>query len=180
MSDSWFPQAGKDWTATAWQSFEELRTQFKQNVEGRMRRGDVRAAVLHLLAESPMHGYQIIHEIEQRSGGSWKPSPGSVYPTLQLLADEGLIKASESGGRRTYTITPAGREVVAAEADRPAPWETSPMRPKGPRGALGAAGLELARAAAEVARVGSAAQIAEAEQVLEDARRALHAILAQE
>ncbi|MBN9188385.1 MAG: PadR family transcriptional regulator, partial [Microbacterium sp.] len=77
-----------------WEGLEQLRAMFEQRVGGgpapRMSRGDVRTAVLALLAEQPMHGYQIISEIEKRSGGSWKPSAGSVYPTLQLLADEGL------------------------------------------------------------------------------------------
>ncbi|MFY0022555.1 PadR family transcriptional regulator, partial [Acinetobacter baumannii] len=74
-----------------------------------MNKGDVRSAVLSLLLEEPMHGYQIIREIEERSGGSWKPSPGSVYPTLQLLTDEGLVRAEESGGRKTYSLTEEGR-----------------------------------------------------------------------
>ena len=89
----------------------------------RMGRGDVRTAVLALLAEKPMHGYQIIQQIEERSGGSWKPSPGSVYPTLQLLADEGLIRAEESNGRKTYSLTEEGREVADAAAEKSAPWE---------------------------------------------------------
>src|SRR5690606_36243181 len=69
---------------------------FGQKVGSRVGRGDVRAAILSLLSEQPMHGYQIIQQIEERSGGSWKPSPGSVYPTLQLLTDEGLIDVEES------------------------------------------------------------------------------------
>ena len=115
-----------------------------------MGRGDVRAAVLALLAEQPMHGYQIIREIEERSGGSWKPSAGSVYPTLQLLADEGLISAEESNGRKTYSLTDAGRDEADAAGDRSAPWETP--RSSGPTafGALPKAGIELAQAAAQV------------------------------
>src|SRR5699024_5639742 len=73
----------------------------------RANRGDVRAAVIHLLAEEPMHGYQIIREIEQRSDGAWKPSAGSVYPSLQLLADEGLLTVEEDAGRKTYSLTEA-------------------------------------------------------------------------
>ncbi len=72
-------------------------------------RGDVRSAVLALLTEEPMHGYQIIQEIGRRSGGAWKPSPGSVYPTLQQLEDEGLVRADEQEGRRVYRLTDAGR-----------------------------------------------------------------------
>lgn len=83
-----------------------------------MARGDVRTAVLSLLAEKPMHGYQIINEIAERSGGTWKPSAGSVYPTLQLLADEGLIEAEEQNGRKTYSLTEAGR-AIADESLRP-------------------------------------------------------------
>jgi Fe2+ or Zn2+ uptake regulation protein len=93
-----------------WQAVEELRSRFEKRSGSRAGRGEVRSAVLALLAERPMHGYQIIREIEERSGGSWKPSAGSVYPTLQLLADEGLIRAEESNGRKIYSLTEAGRE----------------------------------------------------------------------
>src|SRR5437868_13373165 len=75
----------------------------------RARRGDVRAAVLALLAERPMHGYEMIKEIEQRSDGAWTPSAGSIYPTLQLLEDEGLIRGEESEGKRRFTLTEEGR-----------------------------------------------------------------------
>jgi len=93
-----------------WQAVEELRSRFEKRGGTRAGKGEVRAAVLALLAERPMHGYQIIREIEERSGGSWKPSAGSVYPTLQLLADEGVISAEESNGRKIYSLTEAGRE----------------------------------------------------------------------
>ena len=85
-------------------------------------RGDIRAAILALLAEEPMHGYQIIQELAERTGGVWRPSPGSVYPTLQQLEDEELVRetASESG-KRVYELTDAGREQAAAA---PAPWTT--------------------------------------------------------
>ena len=82
----------------------------------RGRRPNVRAAVLALLNERPMHGYEMITELETRTGGIWRPSPGSVYPTLQLLEDEGLIISEEAGGRKRFTLTDAGR----AEAERPA------------------------------------------------------------
>ena len=99
-------------------AMEQLRGQFEQKANTRMGRGDVRAAVLAILAEKPMHGYQIMSEIEARSGGAWKPSPGSVYPTLQLLADVGLIRAEESNGRKTYSLTEEGRLVADAAGDR--------------------------------------------------------------
>lgn len=144
-----------------------------------MARGDVRAAVLALLAEEPMHGYQIIHEIEERSGGAWRPSAGSVYPTLQLLADEGLIAAEEKNGRKTYSLTDVGREAVADAADTPAPWETSGARHAGRVTALPKAGMELAGAAAQVAQTGTPEQVEQAVQILDDARRKLYSLLAQ-
>ncbi len=178
MSGTFTPADG--WPGTAmWDAFEKLRGQFEQKAGTRMGRGDVRAAVLALLAEKPMHGYQLIQEIEDRSGGSWKPSPGSVYPTLQLLADEGLISATESNGRKTYALTPEGQELVDAGAGNPAPWAAENSRGFNRTTALPKAGLELAQAAAQVGRSGSAAQVAEATAVLDEARRKLYSILAQ-
>src|SRR5690242_5680234 len=77
----------------------------------RRRRGDVRYAILDALAERPMHGYEIMSWLEERSGGRWRPSPGSVYPTLQLLEDEGLVAGSDEGGRRVFALTDAGRQA---------------------------------------------------------------------
>lgn len=160
-----------------WQAVEELRSRFEKRSGSRAGRGEVRSAVLALLVERPMHGYQIIREIEERSGGSWKPSAGSVYPTLQLLADEGLIRAEESNGRKIYSLTEAGREVAGADAS--APWDaTAPASGTGFT-ALPKAGVELAQAASQVARTGTPEQVQEAVAVLEDARRRLYAILAQ-
>src|SRR3954454_12007422 len=158
-----------------WQAFEQLRSRFEKSAGSRVSRGDVRAAVLPLLAEQQMHGYQIIHQIEERSGGLWKPSAGSVYPTLQLLADEGLISAEGSNGRKTYSVTDAG----GLEVDRSgvsAPWT---VNEGATHGSLARAGVELAQAAAQVGRTGSDAQIQQAVDVLNDARRKLYAILAQ-
>ena len=89
---------------------------------GRRGRGDVRAAILALLAERPMHGYEMIQELEARTGGVWRPSPGSVYPTLQLLEDEDLIAGEEGEGRRRFALTDAGR-AEAERQDQQAPWE---------------------------------------------------------
>jgi len=163
-----------------WDALNQLRGMFEQKAGPRMGRGDVRAAVLALLAERPMHGYQIISEIAERSGGAWKPSAGSVYPTLQLLADEGLISAEESNGRKTYSLTEAGRAEAEASADRPAPWQTSSGRDSGTVGALPKAGIELAQAAAQVGRTGTPEQVKQAVEVLDDARRRLYSILAQD
>ena len=165
-----------------WQAMEQFRARFEKKVGTRMGRGDVRAAVLALLAERPMHGYQIIHEIEERSGGSWKPSPGSVYPTLQLLNDEGLISAEESNGRKTYALTEAGR-AEAARAGASEPWGASGTGSEGGDrdfAALPKAGFELAQAAAQVGRTGTPEQVKQAVAELEDARRRLYSIVAQD
>ncbi|UOQ61451.1 PadR family transcriptional regulator [Leucobacter rhizosphaerae] len=176
-------------TDTVWQALDHLRSKFEKRAGSRVGRGDVRIAVLALLAERPMHGYQIIREIEERSGGSWKPSAGSVYPTLQLLADEGLIEAEEEHGRKTYVLTEAGREV-AAEDSADLPWGAtaagSGARATGGDGedlgfgALPKAGVEFAQAAAQVHRSGSPEQVQQAITVIDEARKRLHAILAQD
>lgn len=167
--------------ADLWESLGQLRETFEQRVGTRMGRGDVRAAVLATLAEQPMHGYQIIRAIEERSGGAWKPSPGSVYPTLQLLADEGLVTADEADGRKTYSLTEAGRaEAQAAAADRSTPWEMPGMRAASRAGAIPKAGAQLAQAAAQVAQHGTSEQVTEAVAALDEARRKLYTILAQD
>ena len=161
-----------------WQAVEELRSRFEKRAGTRAGKGEVRSAVLALLAERPMHGYQIIREIEERSGGSWKPSAGSVYPTLQLLADEGTISAEESNGRKIYSLTEAGREEVAQDHGA-TPWD-SPGSHAGGFAALPKAGVELAQAAAQVGRTGSPEQVQQAVAVRDDARRRIYAILAQD
>src|SRR5690349_3208445 len=88
----------------------------------RARRGDIRTAALLLLAEEPRNGYQIMQELEERSGGAWRPSPGSVYPALAQLEDEGLVRVEEVDGRKTYALTDAGRAYVQ-ERKLGAPWE---------------------------------------------------------
>jgi DNA-binding PadR family transcriptional regulator len=162
-----------------WQAMDQLRAKFEKRVGGRMGRGDVRQAVLALLAEQPMHGYQIIHEIEERSGGHWKPSAGSVYPTLQLLADEGLISAEESNGRKTYSLTDAGREEVAGSAGS-SPWAPESDTEDAKFTALPKAGIELAQAAAQVGRTGSPEQVKQAVAAIDEARRRIYSILAQD
>ena len=177
------PFGGAGGPASAiFEAMDQLRKSFDQRTGGpsRMARGDVRAAVIALLAEEPMHGYQIINEISERTGGSWKPSAGSVYPTLQLLADEGLITAEEQNGRKTYSLTGAGREDAEVAAEKPAPWEAFSSRDSGHLTALPKAGMDLAAAAAQVARTGSPEQVKEAISVLDESRRRLYAILAQE
>ena len=181
MKESWFKNSDGAWPgAAAWETLDDLRHQFKRNVDMRMRRGDVRAAIIRLLAESPMHGYQIIHEIETRSGGAWKPSPGSIYPALQLLADEGLIVSHEAEGRRTHSLTESGRAMAESESTVTAPWVTGSDREPGPRGALAMAGITVARAAADVARKAKEEKILEATSVLDEAAKKLRAMLTQD
>jgi DNA-binding PadR family transcriptional regulator len=160
-----------------WQAMDQLRSTFDRRDGARAPRGEVRAAILALLAERPMHGYQVIHEIDERSGGDWKPSAGSVYPTLQLLADEGLIVAEETDGRKVYSLTESGR--AAAGVDAPDPW--APQRSTGDRRtALPKAGVELARATAQVGRTGTPAQVDETVAILDEARRRIYSILARD
>ena len=191
MSDSftgdWFGQRdrgqgqGRPGSGGLWDAMDQLRDMFEQKVMSpRMGRGDVRTAILAVLADRPMHGYQIIYEIEERSGGTWKPSPGSVYPTLQLLADEGLITAEEAGGKKTYSLTDAGKAAAAASEDRSAPWETPGRKDAARSTVLPKAGAKLAQAAAQVATSGSPEQVQQAVDVLDEARRKLYSILAQD
>jgi DNA-binding PadR family transcriptional regulator len=147
---------------------------------GRARRGDVRAAVIALLTERPMHGYEIIQELSERTGGLWKPSPGSVYPTLQLLEDEGLVAAEEDGGKRRYSLTDTGRGAASEQAGQKAPWEqlTDGAEPELLK-LRQSTGLLIA-AVHQLMHAGTSAQQGEAEAILADARRRLYAILATE
>ena len=147
---------------------------------GRRRRGDIRYVLLELLAEQPRHGYELMKELERRHGEFQRISPGSVYPTLQLLADEGLITAEESNGRKTYSLTEAGRAEAESSAERAAPWESAGKSDFPGIGALPKAGMELAQAAAQVGRTGTPEQVKQAVDVLDEARRRLYSILAQD
>ncbi len=139
-------------------------------------RGDVRSAVIALLAEQPMHGYQMIQEISQRSGGAWKPSPGSVYPTLQQLEDEGLVRAQEQDGRRVYRLTDEGQRVAADRAEEFASlWEG--VAPSEDDTQLGDLVFQVGAAFVHVARTGTPEQMAEARKVLARTRADLYRIL---
>jgi DNA-binding PadR family transcriptional regulator len=146
---------------------------------GRRGRGDVRAAILALLAERPMHGYEMIQELEARTGGVWRPSPGSVYPTLQLLEDEGLIAGEEAEGRRRFTLTDAGRAEAERQGQGQAPWEqvTAGVAPAAWN--LRDAIAQTAQAAWSVGAAGTEAQQTRALEILNEARRRLYAILAE-
>jgi DNA-binding PadR family transcriptional regulator len=142
-------------------------------------RGDVRAAILALLQEGPRNGYQIMSEIEERSSGAWRPSPGAVYPALQLLADEGLIEGEESGGRRTFSLTDAGRRHVEENPGmaRPA-WESMAQDESGEVPGLFVSAARLGGSIVQMAHAGTPEQIHAAEQLLERTRRGMYQILA--
>jgi DNA-binding PadR family transcriptional regulator len=142
-------------------------------------RGDVRAALLLVLAEEPMSGYALMQEIESRSEGVWRPSPGSVYPTLAQLEDEGLVRTEDEGGRKRYVLTDEGRAYVDDHrGEMGEPWADPGDEVgegwKGLRDQFG----QLAAAAYQIGTSGTEAQIEEAHKVLADARRALYGILA--
>ena len=119
-------------------------------------RGDIRAAILLLLAEEPMHGYQLIQQIGERSGGTWRPSPGAIYPALNLLEDEGLIAITSESGRKMATLTEAGGTYVTENAEQlGSPWEDAASRPASPGRALRGALEALGAAAHQVARTGT-------------------------
>jgi DNA-binding PadR family transcriptional regulator len=145
----------------------------------RARRGDVRTAVLAVLGDEPLHGYDVIRELEQRSGGAWSPSPGSIYPTLQLLEDEGLVTAQEQDGKRVYSLTEGGRAELKERQERAGgtnPWDHGGV-PEG-FAKLRDAGFQLGAAAMQAARTANPEQLEEVTGILSEARRKIYEILA--
>ena len=148
---------------------------------GRRGRGDVRLAVLALVAEQPRHGYEIIQEVAERSGGRWKPSPGSVYPTLSQLEDEGLVSVEKTDGRRVVQLTEAGTTYVAEhreELDKV--WTAFDSEEEdGPDAALWQQLAQLHAAAQQVMATGTPEQLATATETLTEARKTLYRLLAE-
>ncbi len=146
----------------------------------RARRGDVRVAVLLALSEEPMHGYQIMQRLETRSGGAWRPSPGSVYPTLQLLEDQGLIKGEEADGRRVFALTDDGAVEAASVKERigDSPWGAEGGE-QDPRFALRQAVFQLGAAAKQVGKAGSPELVESSLEILREARKRIYALLAE-
>jgi DNA-binding PadR family transcriptional regulator len=141
----------------------------------------VRATILALLSEGPRTGYQIMSDIEERSEGAWRPSPGAVYPALQLLADEGLILGEEAGGRRTFQLTDAGRAYVAENPEMArGAWESMAHAGPGELPGLFTQAARLGAAIAQMAHAGTPDQMREAERLLEQTRRRLYHLLADE
>jgi DNA-binding PadR family transcriptional regulator len=147
---------------------------------GRARRGDVRLALLRLLADQPANGYQLMQTIEERSEGRWRPSPGSVYPTLAQLEDEGLIRSAESDGSRVFEITDAGRTHLETRAEEPAPWQPTDEPGENAITELAPLVVQIGKAAWQVASVGDDTQRTRAIEVLSETRRALYRILAED
>jgi DNA-binding PadR family transcriptional regulator len=142
-----------------------------------VRRGDVRTAILALLVEEPMHGYQVIRLLNERSGGMWRVSAGSVYPTLQQLEDEGLVTSELREGRKVYVLTDDGKALAARSSTERAPWDMP--------GSSEAADLrdlfsQVGAAVWQVSHVGSAATVARAGAILTEARRSLYRLLAED
>jgi DNA-binding PadR family transcriptional regulator len=136
---------------------------------------------LLLLAEGPLNGYQIMQEIERRSDGVWRPSPGSVYPALAQLEDEGLVRVDEVSDRRTYVLTEAGRAEVDERRGEPAaPWEQMTGSVDDDVGALFREMRRVGMAAGQLAHLGTSDQLAKARGVLAEARRGLYALLAED
>jgi DNA-binding PadR family transcriptional regulator len=146
---------------------------------GRAPRGDVRTAILLLLSEEPMHGYQIMQAIADRSGGRWVASPGAVYPAISQLEDEGLVTVSADGGRKQVSLTDSGRqaaeELRQGKPDPFAPFDGSSSLPD-----LRDQLVQVVGAVREVLRNGSDGQIASATEILRGARKGLYLLLAQD
>ncbi len=144
---------------------------------GRARKGDVRSAILSLLGEAPTNGYGLIKAIHAKSDGAWRPSPGSVYPTLQQLVDEGLIAPTSQGPRAEYDLTDEGRAHVAEHADEIAAAWTQSRNPWKEQGDLMTAARKLAGVVRQVASEGTTEQRASASAKLDDLRRELYRML---
>ncbi len=139
-------------------------------------RGDVRLAILFLLSEEPMHGYQMMQELAERSDGMWRPSPGSVYPTLQQLEDEGLIEVAESSGKRVFSLTEQGHAYLESQTE-PAPWEQFVSGGHDQYVGLRDAALQLGAALIQVASSGHENQVAAAKDIVADAKAKVYEIL---
>jgi DNA-binding PadR family transcriptional regulator len=160
---------GGGWGGPPWGGHRERRT----------RRGEIRTGLLTILAEGPGHGYELIQRIEEKTGGAWKPSPGSVYPTLQMLEDEGLVTVVERDGKRVYELTDEGR----AEAERRVaegggnPW-TREGRGRAQVVAILEAMKQIQLAVRQFIVAGNNAQMEAATEILREARKKLYQLLA--
>jgi DNA-binding PadR family transcriptional regulator len=144
----------------------------------RARRGDVRSAILGLLRERQMHGYEMIQELEARTGGRWRPSAGSIYPTLQLLEDEGLVKAEEVDGKRVFSLTESGTEAAEERSEGRLPWDDGDQDSSYHR--LRSEAFRVRAALQQIAQAGDDEQVTRAVDLLVETRKSLYSILAEE
>jgi DNA-binding PadR family transcriptional regulator len=145
---------------------------------GRAGRGDIRAAILALLAEQPMHGYQIMRELNERSGGAWRVSPGSVYPTLSQLEDEELVQAEQHGGKRVFSLTEAGKAEAASAPSEP--WQDVASDIPPALVELRDLMYQVRAATRQVVHAGSEKQLTAAAELLKETRRRLYQLLAED
>ena len=143
-----------------------------------MRRGDIRTALLSALTDGPAHGYELIRRLEEKSGGTWRPSPGSVYPTLQLFEDEGLVRSEERDGKRVYELTEAGQAEAAERAERmgSATWEDDDNEFH----RLMKSAVQVVVAAKQIARMGDPAQLERATTAIRATSKELYKILSED
>jgi len=146
---------------------------------GRSRRGDVRLAILSLLAERPMHGYEMMQELAERTKGIWRPSPGSLYPALQLLEDQGLVQSETADGRRQFTLTEKGRVELTNQPKKSAPWDNMVRGANQDDFALRVALRQVSIAVSQVAEAGTQEQKVRAEQLILELRRQIYLLLAE-
>jgi DNA-binding PadR family transcriptional regulator len=156
-------------------SFRDIFGQGRQGPA--IRRGEIRPLILAVLRQKPMHGYEVIQELEAQSGGRWRPSAGSVYPTLQQLADEGLVTSTEVDGRRTYTLTDDGQKA-AAELGTRSPWTESDTDEQEPD--VMRLAMQLGAAVVQVQNLGSVRARSEATRILTDARKQMYRLLSED
>ena len=175
----WGGGSGPQWGGWGWSGFPGPPGAARSARSTKAGRGDVRAAILALLREGPRTGYQIMSDIGDRSGGAWRPSPGAVYPALAQLADEGLIVGEESNGRRTFSLTDAGRAYVEQNPEMArGAWESRTQQEAWQPPGLFAEAARLAGGIVQIAHAGTPEQVRAAEQLLEQTRRRLYQILA--
>ena len=146
-----------------------------------MRHGDIRTTLLVVLGEGSGHGYDLIQRLEEKSEGAWRPSPGSVYPTLQLLEDEGLVRSTERDAKRVYEVTDAGRAEATSRIEEAGgtPWELAGRNGR-PSGELREVLFQLHLAAKQIAGAGTPEQRERAIVIIRDARKQLYGILAED
>lgn len=181
LNEAWFPlwwkahKMGRHFGRRGWRHGRDWSWQF--GPERRMRRGDMKYRILELLAEKPRHGYDIIRDLEARNEG-YRASPGSIYPTLQMLEDGGFVTSETVEGKRVYTITAAGRELLAQRAPDFDDDDDDDAGERAPWVDLKRAGIQLGAAVMQIIREHDPEKLARVRDILDRARREIYSILA--